>query len=102
MSLSSSETTWMRGMEEVFFDDTDDCGGSEEEEGDNLDDCFWPLRPTKWEIMSTGTGKIMVVFFSFPILLKVCKRMEKAKRLMKAAFAMAAMGFCQWLHLKVS
>jgi len=31
-------------------------------------------RRTKWEIVSTGTGKIIVVlFFSLPILLNVCK-----------------------------
>ena len=28
-------------------------------------------QATKWEIMSTGTGKMMVVFFSLPILPKV-------------------------------
>ena len=42
---------------------------SVEADGADLDCCRWR---TKCDIMSTGTGKIMVVFFSLPILLKVC------------------------------
>ena len=32
-----------------------------------------PFPPIRWEMMSTGTGKTMVLFFSADMLFNVCK-----------------------------